>query len=336
MFSRRILSREATTLCVLLVAAPTAVAAIQDVATGDPSIIPSDTRVELLFDGAYATEGPAVGPDRFVYFSDITNTVRTNMQAGHIWRYDPRTGGTELFRSPSGMANGIIFDQEGRMVVAEGADFGGRRVTRTDMVTGKAVILAGLYEGRAFNAPNDLAIDEAGRIYFTDPRYSGHEPVEQPVRGVYRIDPDGTITLIISDVVMPNGILVAPDQRTLYVASILRGDTTPRANALLAYDLASDGSVRFRETIIDFSPEHGVDGMAIDVDGNLYVGRPVEPWGVYIYGPDGLPKGHIPTPDPVRNVAFGRGEDANRLYITGGGSLYHVQIRSSGYHATRW
>jgi len=336
MLGQSISIRATPALCLLLIVAPTAVAALQDVAAGDPPVIPSETRVELLFDGAYATEGPAVGPDGFVYFSDVTNTARTNMQAGHIWRYDPRSGETELFRSPSGMANGIIFDQERRMVVAEGADFGGRRVTRTDMATGKAVIIAGLYEGRAFNAPNDLAIDEAGRIYFTDPRYLGHEPVEQPVRGVYRIDPDGTITLIISDVVMPNGILVSPDQRTLYVASLLRGDTTPRANALLAYDLASDGSVRFRETIIDFSPEHGIDGMAIDVDGNLYVGRPVEAWGVYVYRPDGTPNGHIPTPVPVRNVTFGRGEDANLLYITGGGNLYRVRIRSNGYHPTRW
>ena len=76
------------------------------------------------------------------------------------------------------------------MIVAEGADFGGRRVTRTDMVTGKSTIIAGLYDGRPFNSPNDITIDEKGRIYFSDPRYLGHEPVDQPVMGVYRIDTD--------------------------------------------------------------------------------------------------------------------------------------------------
>ena len=77
------------------------------------------------------------------------------------------------------------------MIVAEGADYGGRRVTKTDMKTGKSYILAGLYEGRPFNSPNDITIDEKGRIYFSDPRYWGHEPIEQPVQAVYRIDPDG-------------------------------------------------------------------------------------------------------------------------------------------------
>src|SRR2546425_7358257 len=76
------------------------------------------------------------------------------------------------------MSNGIEFDVEGRMVVAEGAGFGGRRITRTDMKTGKAVILAGLYNGRPFNSPNDLVLDARGRIYFTDPRYSGYRSEE--------------------------------------------------------------------------------------------------------------------------------------------------------------
>ncbi len=323
-------------LLLLLLVAPLSVASAQDPATGHPSIIPPGARVELLFDGAYFTEGPAVGPDGSVYFSDITGTASTDMQAGHIWRFDPTSGETVVFRSPSGMANGIIFDHEGRMVVAEGADFGGRRVTRTDMASGKATILAGLYEGHAFNAPNDLAIDEAGRIYFTDPRYFGHEPVEQPVRGVYRIDPDGAVSLIISDVVMPNGILVSPDQKTLYVASVFRDDTTELANALLAYDLAADGSASFRETVVDFSPEYGPDGMAVDVDGNLYLARPADPMGVFIFAPDGTALGHIPTPESVKNVTFGRNDDSNLLYIAAGGSLYRIRLRKDGYHAPKW
>src|SRR2546427_4239784 len=121
------------------------------------------------------------------------------------------------------MSNGIEFDEQGRMVVAEGAGFGGRRITRTDMKTGKAVILAGLYNGRPFNSPNDLVLDARGRIYFTDPRYSGYEPVEQPVQGVYRIDPDGRVSLVAANAGKPNGIAVSPDQATLYVASLDNG-----------------------------------------------------------------------------------------------------------------
>ena len=182
-------------------------------------ILPQDSELVEVFSDAHFTEGPTVAPDGKVYFSDITFTHQTDMQAGHIMRYNPDTGKTTVFRSPSGMSNGMKFDAQGRLVIAEGADFGGRRITRTDMKTGKSDIIAGLYEGKPFNSPNDLTIDEQGRIYFTDPRYVGYEPVEQPVMGVYRIDTDGSVHLVIADSGKPNGIAVSPDQKTLYVGS---------------------------------------------------------------------------------------------------------------------
>jgi sugar lactone lactonase YvrE len=117
------------------------------------------------------------------------------------------------------MSNGIKFDAKGDMIVAEGADYGGRRVTRTDMKTGKSFIIAGMFEGRPFNSPNDITIDERGRIYFSDPRYLGHEPIDQPVMAVYRRDADGSIHRIITDAGKPNGVCVSPDQKTLYVVS---------------------------------------------------------------------------------------------------------------------
>ena len=183
------------------------------------TVLAPDAELKELFNGAHFTEGATVAPDGMVYFSDITFTDQTDMQAGHIWKHNPEAGETTVFRSPSGMSNGMEFDAQGRLVVAEGADFGGRRITRTDMETGKSEIIAGLYNGRPFNSPNDLTIDEQGRIYFTDPRYAGHEPVEQPVFGVYRIDPDGSIHLVVTDGGKPNGVAVSPDQQTLYVIS---------------------------------------------------------------------------------------------------------------------
>ena len=187
-------------------------------ADSDPIIAPG-AELKELFNDAHFTEGPTVAPDGTVYFSDITFTYETDMQAGHIMRYNPETGETTVFRSPSGMSNGMEFDAQGRLVIAEGADFGGRRITRTDMETGKSEIIAGLYNGKPFNSPNDLTIDEQGRIYFTDPRYAGHEPVEQPIFGVYRIDPDGSVHLVVTDGGKPNGVAVSPDQKTLYVIS---------------------------------------------------------------------------------------------------------------------
>jgi gluconolactonase len=305
-------------------------------------ILPVDSELEEIFSDAHFTEGPTVAPDDTVYFSDITFTHQADMQAGHIMRYNPETEETAVFRSPSGMSNGMKFDAQGRLVIAEGADFGGRRITRTDMETGKSDIIAGLYEGKPFNSPNDLTIDEQGRIYFTDPRYVGHEPVEQPVMGVYRIDTDGSVHLVVADSGKPNGIAVSPDQKTLYVGSNDSGsfrempDELPTYTgqmALLAYDLSSDGTATFREILVDYAPEHGPDGFEVDVEGNLYVAvRDATRFGVGVYAPDGTELAFIKTPELPTNVAFGRGEASKDLYITAGGSLLRIRVAKDGYH----
>jgi gluconolactonase len=319
--------------------------------TGDPSIISKGAALEVLFDGAFFSEGPAVAPDGTVFFSDITFTSGSGMQAGHIWRYDPQTGKTAVYRSPSGMSNGLKFDVMGRLIAAEGADFGGRRLTRTDLATGKAEIIAGLYEGRPFNSPNDISIDEKGRIYFSDPRYLGHEPIDQPVQAVYRIDPDGAIERIITDAGKPNGVCVAPDQQSLYVVSNDNGNTgivrmgdSPYHKgrmALLAYDLALDGTATFREVLVDYAPEDGPDGLVADADGNLYVAvRDVTRPGIVVYSPKGKELAYIPTPEVPTNAAFGHGEDINTLYVTYGGGappenpgiLAKIKVNKDGYH----
>ena len=312
-------------------------------------IVPADGELKKLFDGGVVlTEGVAVAPDGMVYFSDITfSFVATDkkgaIEAGHIWKYDPGTGKTTIFRSPSGMSNGIKFDADGNMIVAEGADYGGRRVTRTDMKTGKSYILAALFEGRPLNSPNDLSIDEKGRIYFSDPRYLGHEPIEQPVQAVYRIDTDGSLHRIITDAGKPNGVCVSPDQKTLYVISHDNGSTgigrLPKdakllkgRMALLAYDLAPDGTAKFRKTLVDYTPQDGPDGMVCDVEGNLYVAvRDETRPGVYVYSPEGKELAYIKTEVPT-NVGFGRGKEARMLYITAGKSLYRIRVNKEGYH----
>ena len=312
--------------------------------TSDKSIISEGAKLEVLFDGAFFSEGPAVAPDGSVYFSDITFTSESNMQAGHIWRYDPKTGETKIFRSPSGMSNGLKFDAWGRLIAAEGADFGGRRLTRTDLSTGKAEIIAGLYEGLPFNAPNDISIDEAGRIYFSDPRYLGHEPLFQSVMGVYRIDPDGSIDRIITDAGKPNGVCVSPDQKSLYVVSndngntgIFRTGAAASAHkgrmALLAYDLSPEGKATFREVMVDYAPEDGPDGLVADVDGNLYVAvRDVTRPGILIYSPEGKELAYVPTPVVPTNATFGHGKDSKTLYVTYGGVLAKIQVNKDGYH----
>ncbi len=306
------------------------------------AIIAPGAELEELFSDAHFTEGPTVAPDGTVYFSDITFTDQTDMQAGHIMRYNPETGETTVFRSPSGMSNGMEFDAQGRLVIAEGADFGGRRITRTDMETGKSEIIAGLYNGKPFNSPNDLTIDEQGRIYFTDPRYAGNEPVEQPIFGVYRIDPDGSIHLVVTDGGKPNGVAGSPDQKTLYVISHDNGamgnlpdEMTPHKGrmALLAYDLSPEGTATFRKVLVDYAPQDGPDGMVVDAEEDLWVAvRDETRPGVRVYSPEGEELAYVKTPDKPTNVAFGHGKTSKTLYITAEHCLYSIQTMKEGYH----
>lgn len=306
------------------------------------SVVAPGARLQVVFDGGVFLEGPAAAPDGSIYFSDVTRAGEHGLEAGHIWRYDPRTGKTAVFRSPSGKANGLTFDAEGRLIAAEGADFGGRRITRTDLTTGKAIILAGLYGGRPFNAPNDLVIDVQGRIYFTDPRYLGHEPIEQPVMGVYRIDRDGSVHLVAADLSHPNGITISPDQKTLYVvtAGATSTDITQKldiARALQsgvhAYDLRADGTVKFRQTLVEFKQETWGDGMTVDAEGNLYVAveGPAAERGVHVFKPSGERIERIGTPAGAYNVEFGRGDEVNMLYIAAVRQLHRIKLKTSRF-----
>ena len=346
----------AATGCIILVALAAVAAAQQELAppSGDPSFIAPDAKLELLVNGAdhgiVFTEGAAVGCDGKVYFSDITfsaapasKTPGGGVLAGVIWVYDPQSKETKAFRSPSGMSNGIKFDADCNMINAEGADFGGRRIIRTNMKTGVAEIIAGLYNGKPFNAPNDITIDEQGRIYFSDPRYLGHEPVMLGAMAVYRIDTDGSVHRILADAGKPNGVAVSPDQKMLYVVSNDNGaldlfrlgegmKSHKGRMALLAYNLEPDGGASFSRVLVDYAPQDGPDGLVMDTEGNLWVAvRDTTRPGIMAYTPDGEEKAYIPTPVPT-NVGFGRGDDSNILYITAANHLYRIQVGKQGYH----
>lgn len=233
-------------------------------------------------------------------------------------RFNPKTDETTVFREPGGSANGMIFDDEGRFIVAEGANTGGnRRVTITEP-SGEIRVLAEGWKGKRFNSPNDVAVDSDGLVYVTDSRYIGDEPRDLDFEGVFRIDPDGRVMFLETAAKKPNGILVSPDEKNLYVA-----DNGPDGRTLPALDLSAKGDVSRPRVIHDFGESGGVDGMTATNDGRIVA-------GVLVLSPEGRILAKIPTPDAIGNVEFG-GDDEKALYIMAGRSLYRIRTDMTGY-----
>tara|TARA_B110001454_G_scaffold204693_1_gene213667 strand:- start:332 stop:1339 length:1008 start_codon:yes stop_codon:yes gene_type:complete len=305
-------------------------------------IVNPNSKIKEVFSGGEGLilEGPTMGPDGTLYFSDIIFTQLKGMKAGIIWNYNPQTGKTEVFRSPSGMANGLAFDVDENLISCEGADFGGRRIIKTDMKNGKSTIVAGLFNDRPFNSPNDLVIDNSGRIYFTDPRYFGKEPIDQPVDGVYRIDTDGTVHLIIANASKPNGIAISPDYKTLYIANYdagasnflpegFKGPTSGKSGAILEYTLLPDGNVQFKGILIDLM-NNGPDGIKVDSEGNIYI---AVKGNIVVYSPKGEQLEEIEVPNrSATNLCFGRGSFSKTLFITTSKKLYTLEVKKEGFH----
>jgi gluconolactonase len=317
-------------------------------------IVDPDAKLELLYTRTAPikgglTEGPTAAPDGSIYFSDIPE----GDDKGLIVRFDPKTKKTSIFTKDSYKSNGLKFDARGYLIACEGSDQGGRAVSRWDIKTGKRTVIADSYMGKRFNAPNDLAIDTKGRIYFTDPRYLGDEPRELEHRAVYRINPDGSVIEITHDCEKPNGIALSPDMKTLYVVDHNNGTDKidpnappPRKGAmkLYAFPLGDDGLVRGeRRTLIDFGQENGIDGMAVDVKGNLYMAvRSLKRPGIWVSDAEGKEIAYIPTGKPNQdgkkpvgipaNVCFGRGAESKMLYITVDTSLYRIPVKVDGFY----
>ena len=276
------------------------------------------------------TEGPAADAEGNVYFSEITNN--------RILKYTPGAAGYTEFRNPSNRANGLAFDAQGRLLACEGnSNDGGRRVTRSDMATGAVEVLADKFEGKRLNSPNDLVVSQDGRVYFTDPRYGSQDGRELDTEDVYRIDPDGTLARAATapDVNKPNGIAISPDGKTLYVADTQPGPT--REARVMAFDIGADGSLSNPRQHYSFGSGRGIDGMAIDVEGNIYgaagrmAGAPENDAGVYIISPQGQLSGFVRVPeDSVTNCNFG-GPDLRTLYITAGKTLFSVRTKNRGF-----
>ena len=263
---------------------------------------------ERIASGLQFTEGPVWHPDGYLLFSDIpADTI-------YKWTSD---GGIEKFRSPSGNSNGLTFDRHGRLVACE---HGNRRVSLTEL-DGTIVTLAGEYQGKRLNSPNDLVVKSDGSVYFTDPPY-GVKPDQRELdfQGVYRVAPDGVIALLADDFEKPNGLAFSPDEKILYIAD------TDRKH-VRAFDVQPDGTLAndrvFAEDV--FEAGHGPDGMKVDINGNLYIAAGF----VWIFDSAGKHLGNIVAPEAPANLAFG-GPDNKTLFLTARTSVYKVQLKVQG------
>jgi gluconolactonase len=303
-----------------------------------PSGLPVQAEPAPLAFAAFI-EGPAAHADGTVYFSDILNN--------RILACDPATGRTRIIREPSGRANGLLFDPQGRLLICEGNEFspdndGGRRLTRLDLATGELEILCDHWNGKRLNAPNDVACTSDGHIFFTDPSYSERQRMQLDHESVYHIAPDGVVEIAVSQpqIQRPNGVALSPDERTLYVI-----DSCPVIGGnrkVWAFSLDRNKQAGDQRLVFDFAPGRGGDGMAVAQSGRLYIAAGVRrprgpqetgdvPPGIYVIDPSGRLESRIPVgEDLISNVTFG-GPDLLTLYITVGRTLLTMPCDEPGW-----
>ena len=307
----------------------------KDNTKNDEPIFEPGAKLTVLAGEGAAGEGPAWDPKIGVLTSG----------AKGIHQLTPE-GEKKVWREKAG-TNGLLFDRKGNLVCCEPV---ARVVSRIDR-DGKRTVLTDNFGGKKYNTPNDLTLDSKDRLYFSDPRYGDRDDLQQKdekgqtIEGVYRIDPDGTVSRVIGrEVERANGVLVSADDKYLFVADN-NNDTVGGARKLWRFDLKPDGTVdlKSQKLLYDWGKGRGPDGIKQDAKGRLYVAAglnkpnpPAEPatdvkGGIYVIDPEsGKLLAFLPVPtDEVTNCAFG-GDDRKTLFITGGGTLYSIRTTTPG------
>ena len=288
--------------------------------------------LEKLYAGA-AGEGPAWHPE-------------IGLVASHGSVYLMRDGeDPQIYKKDLG-TNGLMWDADGRLWCCQPSK---NRVIRLKADATETVV-TDKFEGAAYNQPNDITMDAAGRIYFSDPKYGPRENVPQQdengrsVEGVYRVDTDGTVTRVIThEVDRPNGVLITRDQKYLYVAgnnnSVKGGER--KLFRFEVMDCCGTVLLETKKLVYDWGSSRGPDGLAEDVKGNIYVAGGLnsdnvavednsQKGGIYVFSPAGKLIDFIAVKvDEVTNCAFG-GNDLKTLYITAGGTLFSIQTKNRG------
>jgi gluconolactonase len=298
----------------------------------DPSIndiVPPNAKLFKLAEGFSFTEGPVWdrGAGQLLFSDPNENT---------IYRYSD-TLGLAVFRANSGYdgadiaayhqpgSNGLTFDRQGRLTIDE---HGRRRISRLD-ANGSLTVLADRYVGKRLNSPNDLVYRSDGSLYFTDPPFGLPKVYEDPRKelpfsGVYRLH-GRKLQLLTKEFRGPNGIAFSPDERFLYV-----GNWDPAAKLVKRYAVRADGSLDRGTVFVDLTRaipgDEALDGIKVDVRGNVYLSAP---GGVWIFNAAGQHLGTITAPKPVHNFAWG-GKDGNELYLCARSALYRIALLIPG------
>ncbi len=283
------------------------------------AIIDASETIHDLADGFGGEQGPAEGPlwwkeGGYLLFSDIHNNRRM--------KYDPGKGAS-LFLEPTNRANGLTRDLQGRLVACEHHT---RRVTRLEN-DGSLTVICSSFQGRQLNRPNDVVVKSDGSVYFTDPWTSPNPPQQWDLTfsGVYRLSPDlGTLSLLVNDFTLPNGLAFSPDESVLYINDTRRGHI--RAFDMMPNGMLARASDRVFADLRGTEP--GVpDGMKVDTQGNVYCGGA---GGIHVMDRNGKKLGRIVHGAPATtNIAFG-GEDWKTLFFTSRNHLGSVRIKIAG------
>ncbi len=308
-------------------------ATIGKIVRNDPAfdaLVPQDAKIEVLASGFVWSEGPVwVKSGGFLLFSDVpTNTVHKWSQKEGLSTFLKPSGYTGLgYYSGEPGSNGLTINAAGELVSAEHGD---RRISAMPLSGAGKRTIADKFEGKKFNSPNDVVQHSSGAYYFTDPPYGlatqqDTDPnKEQKLNGVYRVATDGTVTMVVKDLIRPNGLAFSPDEKTLYVAQ-----SAPEAPVIMAYPVNADGSVGAGKVFFDcktLAPlRGGADGLKVDKKGNVWS---TAPGGLVVLNNQGKLLGRIETGEATANCAFG--DDGSTLYITADYYLCRVKTTTIG------
>src|SRR6056297_198540 len=293
----------------LLACCATCVSLSHHADAADP-IKPTGDVVKVQGEFAF-TEGPAWADDGTLYFTDIPNNVIHQMSAA---------GKLTDFVQPSGHANGLWTTADGRLLACQMDG----QVVAYDRKTKAMRVLAKTFDGKRFNAPNDLVVAADGGIYFTDPLFRAPQPLPQTVQAVYYIAASGEVSRLTGDLPAPNGIGLSLDGKRLYVI--------PSQSAeMLVYPIEAAGKLGEKSVFCSLRQPAGKsgtggDGMTTDVEGNLYITTNL---GVQIFDAQGNARGIVEFPEQPANVTFG-GPDHKTMYVTARTGLYSVPMPIAG------